>query len=1416
MIRWLHISDLHFNEDNTSADMSTTMLREELPNFISSNNLTFDYIFCTGDIRTAPSAFPDSAAEYLQLLCKTSNTKISNLFIVPGNHDVNRNVTGRDEAIRRVSYYGSDNDGKCGYYDPKYGGIQSSDLKSIHSGLDDFIAFLSIVYKDIPDRVKLYTDPEHPHFNIETDLFNVFHVDTTLVYTAGQEHHDLIIGTKPLQNALSTLNSSKPTILLTHFPFTALLQEEQKYVKELLYRKGVRLWLCGHEHDHILQPHGYLDSIQAGELRMEDRTSASVLIGEFDPSTLTGRITAYAWFPEGWAKYPIINHDNVKEDEYSFRLRLPEDNGRSREVIKAEQANKEFIDRLPDIVIPELLPEIEFRDFAGLGQGSSSRGIEDQDKIEAPEETHTTSNLKDELVKSWNTYAPNIILLADGGMGKTTILLNTCREMTVPTLYIPIERLEAIGVGIKEYCSKVFFDGDTNAFEAFSIKKFTSPSLILFIDGLNEVNPSTERKVINELKNLKLLKGIQIVVSSRSDFTTRFSMMGYRVGRFKPLSDDRIKELFTSSEWSYIKDTVTLHRLLSNPMMVTMYKEVSPIIDRYRDTEFLDWSVPVTCSTDLLKDYYISQIAVVVGRSGTDGEDVISTFQAVFSTLPAIGYAFESNHILNIKVDDFRRLMTEVLDKYRENQRNQEHEDHDFKLRAIEEHFRCFEEQELKAGFVIDLLTNVFHLLYQDNELVSFPHQIYRDFLSAEWIVRETRKCEDTIYGLWNSRGIPFPVMEHIRNLSGEYWEDGGLARIIHSAGKGIDAFNLVGNLLDCFPMTESSGVADYSGLDLRGLRIPDVKVFKALPDEKSLKSGVESTTTLISLKNTKIDNISIGKFGSQPHTFSLLRFSDDNCYLAGVSDYRIVIYTLGEDTSPFIYHAGNVMRLVFAGRYLFASVQEFSRPHVCVFTLGEDGRWSFVGDIQGTDRWNIFNNRLHFIVLSNDDVLHFYYNNREQAYRLTDCVRIRNKQITHAWENPVDGIRINGLAPYGKQSRINRENRISGYVEESNNQRKQNRANGITVICEHSGLKATAYLDGRLIVTSGREIQYVLERGITLLEDGSISGDGSKAATLSYDKFNGKRRVQLWDLNNKVRVGELYCSGDIDKIHMSENGDWIFGENANNTCVINVETGHEQWFNEHFISNQRGKLTSYGDKVLRKDGSNLLYLYDLRAGSKSELENPCKNARIACFMPDGSIAAVGNNAFKVRFRNSRTGEYSDIDTKGQPVIGLQGLKGKPFIAVATNDGVISIYHTGTCQRSKIIDTGAGNYMMVVHPEYNVVANSGGRTSFETNNYFEYKANGQDRGRWYPNPYGEDNDDPALAGDVLDLAFNTSIHELAVILSNGQIIFCHEKYCRYHGKIDIITSFNVDAYDFRGCIADDDIKEELKENGAVV
>lgn len=1333
MIRWLHISDLHFNSD----DMSTVLMREELPKYLRKNNIRCDYIFCTGDIRTAnasPNNFPDEAAQYLTDLCTAVGITTDRLFIVAGNHDVDRSVTGRDEAIRKICFQ------RNGYYDPKYGKVEDVDLKAVHAGQQEFQNFLSRIYS--VERVAKYTDPLKPHFNIETEDFNILHIDSTLTYTKNQEAVDLIIGTKLLQNALKELNPDKPTVLLSHYPVTSLLQGEKKYVSELLYWKGVRLWLAGHEHDHMVQPIGYLDMLQAGELRMEENTHATVLIGEFDRQSNTGNITAHSWFTEGWAKYPILWHDGIKEEQYPFQLRLPGDEGSPREAIKAKQANNEFVSRIH--IIDELIPKVEDEEGDSLG---------------------------DILKIAWSTETPHRIVLADGGMGKSTMLLKICKESNEPVLYIPLERLVAIGSSIKSYCARVLFNGSEESFEKYTGTRYSSPGLTLLIDGMNEINVRQEQQFINEIKALNLFKGIQVMVASRSDFTVRYSMAGYSKCRLTPLSDEQIMSVFSQEEWNGIRDAVTLRHLLTNPMMVTMYQQISPIIKQYENEESLDWILPIKNATDLLYDYYVAQIAVLFQRNAVDGQKVQIAYLSIFDILPAVAYVYEVTYSLNKENAEFRSLLQKMI------QSNVIKED---KLLPLQEKFRDYDIPELRYGPVFDYLTSESHLLYKDDAIIAFPHQIYRDFLSAMWIIRQ-----EDIEKYWNNRKIPFPVMEHIRNLSGKYWT--GLASRVHESGKEReDASTLVSNLLDCFPYTATGGYPDYSELDLRGLQIPDAK---------------EIGTERISLRGAKIDNASIGKSSEQSLLYTHLQFSSGNEYLAAYSNGRAFIFSLQTEEQPFIYFVGKEPgRFVFMGDYLFATKLGMNQE---IYVFRHEEKWMYVGKIKNSEEScaGIFNNRFHLLILK-DDMLYFYYNNREIRFSLSDCSHVYNQQIKNAWKNPVEGMDLT-------------------FLKDRNNQ-KRNRKTGIIWQTENDGLVAASALDGGLTITSGNEILYVLARGTTLLKDGSVSGDGKHAATLSHELKDGKRKIQLWNLDKRMRVGGILCPGIIDTVHLSEDGSFVLGETDKKTWVYEMASGKERWFAEHFVSNQYKKISTYGTKVLRKNMEHDLYLYDLKTGECIPADNPCKNARLACFMSDGSIAAVGNNIRKVRFKNIRTGTYSEVNSQDAPVIGISSFKNEPFIAVATQDNIISIYHIGdrkgNCNRKAIFGKDkiriVGNHMMVVSPENTVVACSNGQKGLQTINYYEKTAHDKKIGWWYPNPYSSL--DPVINGDVLDMAFNTENKELVVILSNGQIMFCHEKYCRFHSAVDIITNFNVDAYDFRGCICSESIKNQICQNGGLI
>lgn len=1333
MIRWLHISDLHLN----SKGASTAMLRDELPHFLRKKGLLCDYVFCTGDIRTAnekPNDYTDDMAAFIKDICKAVGTSTERLFVVPGNHDIDRDNAKRLEAIKRVKYQPE----WLGNYDSKTGLIAENDMADIMEGQADFIKFLGKIYND--DRLKYYGSKTAPHFNIETEDFNILHVDSTVIYAKNQEKSDLIVGTEALYGVVKKLNPDKPTILLTHYPFTALTQDEKNVLSTMLQKHEIRLWLAGHEHDHILQAMHYLDSLQSGELRLENGAKASVLIGEYDSRTGRCCITAYAWYDEGWAQYPLVDLDNKSHPErYECFLRPLNDCVKSFEYRLAQEANKDYYNRLPEKVEKALLPSIL-----------------------AEDEITTLEALMSE---TWQSDTPHIILLADGGMGKTTMLLDYCRNIDQPTLYVPAERLAALNISFEQYCISQIFEGDSELFNNSLSKKLSTPTLTLFIDGLNEINAESERRFIMEIQRLNLLKGLRILVSSRSNFTLRYSMPGYKAVGLCPLDDEQIKSYFSPNEWANVLNSGDLHRLLQNPMMVTMYKEICSVIDEYRNVEFLDWILPVKNATDLFHDYYVAQLALMMKRGYVDGKQMLFAWTCIHDLLPAIADAFEASHNIHYEKSQFRNLLSGLLTTI--------HIDAD-KLLPIQEYYRETSLPKLDYLDVFDLLSNSLRLLYEDKSTVGFPHQMYRDYLAAQWIIKQTG-IPDKTYNLWNQRTISLPVVAHIRQGSGRYWEE-GLANAVHQAGKertGGNASLLVENLFECFPYAKTSGIPDYSGLDLKGHLLPDSPV----------------PSSRISLKDTEIDEQTLGLTFEDTIRFTDLCLSEDKAFLAAIDSDKcsIYIYDLRSGKLCLTHDLGkHISKMEFYGSNLFVVAGGLN-----IYAQNSD--WMFIGVIEEKEGWITYKLKS---IIEKDGELYLYYNNRMVKYRLADCRKVESIN-GKLWKEPVDGFNLSSLmTPFPWKSTF--------------------RHKGVLAKVGDSAFQVLSYNDGRLIVMSGNETIAVLAKGIAQLLDATISGDGSKAATLSFNVFGDTRKVQLWDLNAQKKTADIYCPETVSVIHLSETGEWLLGEYGSHTWVCNCNNGKAKWYDEVFVSNQMNQLLSIGNKVLRKK-EQYLYQFDLFTEEEKEIESPIANPALVCFLNDGSLAAVDKKRKKVFLHSIRGGDVLTLYPDGSEILSIQSLKNQPFIAVICKDGIISLYHMGTGQRVRKLQTESNAKIVLVHPDLSLIADTDGSHSLETHNYYEWIGKGgRKMGRWYNNSYNPKASEPEIGGDILDIAFNPHSNQLVAILANGRIMFFNDKYCKYHDSFSIITAFDVDAYDFRDCICDDALKGQLTRNGALI
>jgi len=100
----LHLSDIHFrSHDNGDPDED---LRNELERDavrVINRIGHVDGVLVTGDIAFSGKAREyDMAAEWLDRLCALIGCPIEDVWVIPGNHDVNRDAIGRDQLIPLV------------------------------------------------------------------------------------------------------------------------------------------------------------------------------------------------------------------------------------------------------------------------------------------------------------------------------------------------------------------------------------------------------------------------------------------------------------------------------------------------------------------------------------------------------------------------------------------------------------------------------------------------------------------------------------------------------------------------------------------------------------------------------------------------------------------------------------------------------------------------------------------------------------------------------------------------------------------------------------------------------------------------------------------------------------------------------------------------------------------------------------------------------------------------------------------------------------------------------------------------------------------------------------------------------------------------------------------------------------------
>ena len=288
IFQWLHLSDIHFLPDPQT--FNDERLRTTLPNYVREKCKECDTLIISGDFRYAPKKEDTNAnqvIEYIHQLAGQLNIGDDHVVLVPGNHDLERSKM-RDYHIR-----GTRED-----YNPNIGEIDDGVMEQLAK---DF-TFYSSVQDSFRNSLRMDVAP---HSIIDMGASYLLLLNTAIVAGRDDDEHNLVLGTKYIAKLFGNVNKSKPIIAIGHHGFNMLNEVEKKEVARYFDDNGVRLYLCGHEHDNGLSSFGnYGKQVNVGCMKQGiDNIVAGFAVGTlYDNGDV--EIAMHKWDREGkiWIK----------------------------------------------------------------------------------------------------------------------------------------------------------------------------------------------------------------------------------------------------------------------------------------------------------------------------------------------------------------------------------------------------------------------------------------------------------------------------------------------------------------------------------------------------------------------------------------------------------------------------------------------------------------------------------------------------------------------------------------------------------------------------------------------------------------------------------------------------------------------------------------------------------------------------------------------------------------------------------------------------------------------------------------------------------------------------------------------------------------------------------------------------------
>lgn len=302
-MRWLHISDIHFN----MKGYDSKKIQEQLIVKLQELNIQMDFILITGDclFKFGEGVIDLTAViNYIKDIANACKCSYKKVYICPGNHDVDRENTARNSLINEIREnkmdFSSNYQILCGY------------------GHDRF----QIIHKGVTS----YNYEVYKIFSPKNELYRIVSIDTCLLSKDKEDHQKLKVFNEKIHEIGKKIkNDKRVNILIMHHGIESLELADAKKFEHWVEDNNIDIVCCGHTHRAAVNSYDDLErdvkQFTAGAIVVDDYAIPSFYICEWFESNMQIEMSLYTYAIriENWE---IDNHllRKFKDGKYVYEL----------------------------------------------------------------------------------------------------------------------------------------------------------------------------------------------------------------------------------------------------------------------------------------------------------------------------------------------------------------------------------------------------------------------------------------------------------------------------------------------------------------------------------------------------------------------------------------------------------------------------------------------------------------------------------------------------------------------------------------------------------------------------------------------------------------------------------------------------------------------------------------------------------------------------------------------------------------------------------------------------------------------------------------------------------------------------------------------------------------------------------------